>query len=388
MTAAACPGATGQMGGQTTGQTTGQTEETRDMTQPPAPLTFDVVIATRNRPEALALSIPLLLRQSRLPGQLIVIDSSDNHPPAAAAVAQAVAEAGFTGRVIVEHAEKSAARQRNTGLRHVTADVVIFPDDDSLMFPGTTEAIMAAYERDPEKRIAGVCTAESPVPPPGVLPESAYAMTQAQKREQRFAHLRNRIERRFSDLNPFLYMGQQLIERAPAFDWLDEDDCVLVEYMTGFRMSFRTEYIRQVGFETAFSGYSRSEDVDASFGVARFGCCVGARRAKIYHHRFPTRRDTGFAIGATAVTNRGYVVAKHVAALGFTPEQTAIARRKMRSYAWVKLLGAAVRSHRKFERDQVRGAWAALRRIDELMDAPPAELPQRYAALRAGLGLS
>ena len=55
----------------------------------------------------------------------------------------------------------------------------------------------------------------------------------------------------------------------------------------------------------------------------------------------------------------------------FTPEQTAIARRKMRSYAWYKLLGAAVRAHRKFERDQVRGAWAALRRIDVALGGAP-----------------
>jgi glycosyltransferase involved in cell wall biosynthesis len=365
-----------------------QTKESCKMTLPAAPLTFDVVIATRNRPEALALSIPLLLAQSRLPEQLIVIDSSDDHAPVAQTVAKAVAEAGFAGPVIVKHSEKGLTRQRNVGLLSVTADVVIFPDDDSLMFPGTTAAMMAAYERDPEKRIAGVCTAESPVPPPGVLPESTYAMTSAQKREQRFAHLRNRIERRFEELNPFMYMGRQLMERVPPIPWLAEDDCVLVEWMTGFRMSFRTDYIRQVGFEASFTGYSRSEDVDACFGVSKFGCFVGARQAKIYHHKFPARRDTGFAMGATAVTSRAYVVAKHVVGCGFTPAQTAKAKAKLRAYARFKLLNSALRAYNRFDRDQLRGAWTALGRIDMLMDAPVAELPRRYAELRAGLGLS
>ena len=49
-----------------------------------APLGFDIVLATRNRPEALALSIPLMLSQSRQPGRLIVIDSSNDHAPVAA----------------------------------------------------------------------------------------------------------------------------------------------------------------------------------------------------------------------------------------------------------------------------------------------------------------
>lgn len=350
-------------------------------------LSFDVVIATRNRPEALALSIPLILTQSRLPGQLIVIDSSDDHAPVAETVAAAVAQAGFRGPVIVEHSEKGLTRQRNAGLRHVTADVVIFPDDDSLMFPGTAAAMMRAYERDPEGRIAGVCSAESPVPPPGVLPESAYAMTGEQKREQRLAHLRNRVERGWDDLNPFIYMGRQLMARVTPPAWLAEDDCVLVEWMTGFRMSFRTPYIRAVGFEPSFTGYSRSEDVDACFGVARYGCFVGARHAKIYHHKFPTRRDTGYAMGVTALTSRAYVVAKHVAGCGFTPEQADTARAKLRAYARFKILGSALKAHSRFHRDQLRGAVAAWRRLDDLLDCPPAMLPDRYAELRRSLGL-
>ena len=52
-----------------------------------------MVIATRNRPEALALSIPLILGQSRKPRKLIVIDSSDDHAPVAEAVAETVATA-------------------------------------------------------------------------------------------------------------------------------------------------------------------------------------------------------------------------------------------------------------------------------------------------------
>ncbi|MGF6862350.1 hypothetical protein ABIE69_002936 [Rhodobacteraceae bacterium MBR-64] len=62
-------------------------------------LTFDTVIATRNRPEALALSIPLILGQSRQPEKLIVIDSSDDHHAVKSVVEKAVRD--WPGEVIL-----------------------------------------------------------------------------------------------------------------------------------------------------------------------------------------------------------------------------------------------------------------------------------------------
>ena len=49
-------------------------------------LDHSIVIATCNRPAALRLSIPRMLKQSRPPTQLIVIDSSDDHAAAVKAV--------------------------------------------------------------------------------------------------------------------------------------------------------------------------------------------------------------------------------------------------------------------------------------------------------------
>lgn len=122
-------------------------------------LTFDTVIATRNRPEALALSIPLILGQSRQPEKLIVIDSSDDHQAVKSVVEKAVRD--WPGEVILRASERGSSLQRNIGLEHVAADVVFFPDDDSMLHPGTTEAIMRVYELDRDCRIAGVCAADA-----------------------------------------------------------------------------------------------------------------------------------------------------------------------------------------------------------------------------------
>lgn len=341
-------------------------------------LSFDVVIATRNRPDALALSIPLILGQSRLPERLIVIDSSDDHAPVAGTVAAATG--GFAGDVIVEHSEKGLTRQRNVGLRHVRADVVMFPDDDSLWHPGTAAAIMQAYERDP--RVAGVCGADARTPPPGALPEGAYAMTAGQAREGAMVRLRNRLERRMTDLNPLLYLGGRLMARAPRLDWLAELDCVAVELMTGYRMSYRTAHIRKTGFNEVFSGYSLCEDIDASFAMAPFGALVGARGAQVYHHKFPARRAEGYALGAMSLANRAYVVARHVGTL--PGDEAREARRKMRAYARLRLVSGLAGARDAFGRDQLAGMWAVWLRLDEILTAPPEALDARYRAVVGG----
>jgi len=353
--------------------------------EPGAPdrLGFDVVIATRNRPEALALSIPLILAQSRQPERLIVIDSSDDHAPVAAAVAQAAE--GWPGTVIVEHSVRGSAHQRNRGLVHVGAPVVIFPDDDSLMHPGTTEAMLRFYERDREGRIAGVCAADAVEPPPGVLPDGAYAMTGGQRREARTLNLRNRLERRIDLFNPFMYMGRLLAARHAAPDWMAEEDCVFVEWMGGYRMSFRTAAIRAEGFEEMFEGYGLFEDIDAGFAMARHGALVGARRARIHHHKFPGSRAGGFTLGARQVLNRAYVVLRHVHDAGFTPEQRATAIAKLKGRIAMKLLTCLARPHSAYARAQLRGAWAAARAVRAMIAAPRADLPDLYRAAAARL---
>ena len=251
---------------------------------------WDAVIATRNRAEALAISVPLLLAQTVPPRRLIVVDASDDHGPVADAVSRATS--GWNGTVILEHSARGSSRQRNLGLAHVTAPVVVFPDDDSLLYPDAAEELLKVYARDTERRIAGVAAGEAMAPPPGALPESAYRMSGAHDREAKTRLWRYYLSRRLTVLKPALKLGQVLNARHPVPDWLAEMDAKPTEYMTGFRMSFRTEAIRASGFDETLGGYALDEDVDASLSAMRQGLVVGARRARIYHHRFPAAAAT------------------------------------------------------------------------------------------------
>ncbi len=347
-------------------------------------LDFDVVIATRNRPEALALSIPLILGQSRRPRKLIVIDSSDDHAPVAETVAEAVAEAGaqagagWGGTLVVEHSGRGAAYQRNRGLDHVEAEVAFFPDDDSLFHPGTSEAIMRAYELDTEGRIAGVCAADAIDPPPGVLAGASYDMTSAHKRDAKLVRYQNRLERRFQELNPMLYIGGLLKSRAAPLPWVEAENCVLVEYMTGYRMSFRTAVIRANPFDETLRFFGLVEDPEASFAAMRHGALVGARNARIYHHKFPGGRGDPYRLGVVGVLNRAYVVLKHVHDAGLAPAEAQRARRLVLQFGRLKALTCLPRLHRQDARDELRGVLAALDGVRTMLHASREDLPRIF----------
>lgn len=333
------------------------------------PLTYDVVIATRNRPDALSLSIPRILSETRPPARLIVSDSSDDHDEICRAVEEA--SAGTGAEIEVIQSDPGLPLQRNVGLERVSAPVVMYPDDDSIWYPGVAEAVMRVYERDTQNTIAAVATAEAAAPPPGFLDsaQSSYQMQSSHKLKQRIAHTRAKIERRWFP-DPFVLHGRAEWERFEQPGWFGEENTVPVEWMTGFRMSFRTKAIRDVGgFDQAFAGYALFEDVDASFAVAKHGLVVGARNAQVFHYRRPGGRGNRRRLGVTQLLNRAYVIAKHA-----TPGSSAC--RKLAGYGRYKISQYALEGPGGKER--IAGAMAAQKHVRRLLQAQPGELQDTY----------
>ena len=348
-------------------------------------LTLDAVIATRNRTDALALSIPLLLGQSRPPERLIVIDSSDDHRQTAEVVAEAVR--GWPGRVILEHSDPGLPLQRNSGLRHVTAPIVLFPDDDSLFCPDALEKILRIYERDQESRIVGVAARETDRPPEGCLAEDSYQRSRTHQRQAALAPLRYRLERRFLAANPFRDLGLYLMQRHALPGWLGEQNAVPIEFMTGFRMSFRTEVIRRIGFDETLVGHALGEDIDASFAVAREGLLIGARSAEVFHHKFPSGRGNGYMQGAVGVLNRTYILCKHMADGQVTDAERRQFLKRLSTYIWLRFGAALPRGWHPEGFGRIKGILAAMAPARRLRKVPRADLARRYSQEREALDI-
>lgn len=341
-------------------------------------LTHSIVIATRNRPEALSLSLPLLISQSRRADRILIVDSSD--PAPFAKTAELVADLG-AGPVPVLHQEapRGASLQRNIGLEQVDSDVVFFPDDDSLYHPGTVEMMMRIYERDEDRLIGGVCSAEARRPPEGVLDQAkAYEMRRSDRLKAAIAHRRRRLEDVLVP-HPYHQVSDRKYARLPSGPaWLHEENAILVPWMTGFRMSFRTESIRRHGFCEALGHYALCEDIDAGFSVLDHQLLVGARNAQIYHHKAPARRANGRAIGAMNILNRAFIIAR-------SGEATRSVQRAYFRHSRYKLAQYLVGRSRggAFARERYQGARAALSLAPILFETPPERLTEVYLELRA-----
>lgn len=322
---------------------------------------YSIAIATRNRVDALKLSIPRMLNQSRPPDQIVVVDSSDDHSIIRKIVDEATKDSGVQTTVI--EWERGITKQRNRALQEIRNPIVFFPDDDSIWHPGVAEETMRVYELDTSREISAVCAAESKEPPSGFFEgdRPSYEMNTGDRMKLRFAKYRYRFENKFIP-DPAKLLGRGFYEKVKYRSWMAEFDVVPVEWMTGFRMSFRTEKIKEVGFCKAFSNYSLFEDIDASFAVWNLGEVLAARKAKVFHYKSPERRDDAARLGFEQLLNKAFIVAKF-------SEKSHPCRRLMMRYARYKTLQYFLASLKGFGKQRYHGARNALRHLPRMMKA-------------------
>jgi glycosyltransferase involved in cell wall biosynthesis len=332
-------------------------------------MSYSIVIATRNRFEALRLSIPRMLAQSDPPAELIVVDASDDHARVASFV-EDVTE-GHAVRRHVVRSDRGLTLQRNVGLALVTAPIVFFPDDDSIWFPEMARSIMAVYARDTAGAISAVCAYESLVPPPDFsTADAGYAMSLADRVKQPLLRFRARAEDQLVP-DPGRILARGLIAKSKPPEWIAAAGVVPAGWMTGFRMTFRTAVARRMGFDENLTRYGLFEDRDASFGAWRDGAVVATPAAKVFHYRSPDRRDSGRRMGATQLLNLAYIVAKH-APVGHA------SRLGLLRFGRYKCLLYLLASRGGFGRERLRGARAALKELPAFVEAQPGTASHVY----------
>jgi hypothetical protein len=254
---------------------------------------------------------------------------------------------------------------------------VFFPDDDALWFPNVAENMMRVYERDREGLVGAVWAAESIVPPSGVFDNAAPSYRMA-FRDRRLwltiGSLLDRIERRFF-MNPLHIEGYSRWRGKRVPDWLEDEDAKLTGPMIGFRMSFRTDLIRKIGFDEAMERYSFQEDIDASLAVLKNHLIVCAKKANVFHYRSPEKRADGLEWGVIYILNQAYVLCKH------SPPGS-VARRRLKRYSYFRLARSFSHINNANGRQMMLGMCRALSRLSAILEASEEELPARYLQVR------
>ena len=340
-------------------------------------MNYDIVLATRNRRSVLNVSIPLMLSQSRQPTNFILVDSSDDHQSIARSVREIFS--AFRGQTVLKLIESKpgTAVQRNVGLNYVESEIVMFPDDDALWYPGYAESIMSIYEMDREQLIGGVPGDQANTPPPTASIQASlpYSMT-----------LRDRINLLFSkplrrlELLPFMretafLEGDNKIRGKPVPKWLEEKNAQLVGPMTGFTMSFRKSSIVVHKFDENLGRYALFEDYDASLQVMETKIIVKAKGAKVFHYKSPEKRTNGFEWGTIMILNRAYIICK-------AAPPGSSARRYLIPYSVYKCIRYLAQCQSSYGRQRFKGAFYALRHVRGLLSSPPEGLVAAFLGAR------
>jgi len=122
-----------------------------------------VLIATRNRPDALSACLDALVTaSSQLPGEVVVVDQSDDD--ATRALVDRLAADGL--RVAYERQPPlGLGAAQNRGADLVSGEVIAVTDDDCIVDPGWVQRIADAFESEPG--LAAVTGRVLPLPPAG-----------------------------------------------------------------------------------------------------------------------------------------------------------------------------------------------------------------------------
>jgi len=134
----------------------------RSVTEP-RPLQASVIVCTRDRPQLVADAIDSFLAGTTLPGEIVVIDQSDEPHPALSRDARVR---------YVWSPTRGLSRARNLGITEARGELVVFADDDVLAARGWLEALVGAVQNDAWLVAAGQVLASPPEGPRRFAPSA------------------------------------------------------------------------------------------------------------------------------------------------------------------------------------------------------------------------
>lgn len=333
---------------------------------------YAIVVATRNRLDALSVSVPLFLGQTAQPSEIVIVDASDDHAAVRAFIDPFKSRSDIRIEC-VESQKRNLPAQRNIGVDHIEADIVLFPDDDAFWRPDTASGFLEAYAADTQRVIGGVNGIEVGVSP--------VANVGRALRKNRFIAFKRQVEpfrNVFEDTlftHPFNVHAREKIAANPNAALIDNERFPIIPTLSGFRMSMRTEVARQVRFNETLGyavGYGAHEDKNMSMRVLNAGyLLVGAPNAHVYHNTHPSKRAGGFSYGFVHTFNYLYTLAE-------TAPKNGAAWRSVPRYMNYKLFLYWLRRGSEYSRDIHRGASVAYAERMKLMTAKPEDLDAVY----------
>lgn len=349
---------------------------------------WSLCIATLNRHDVLMVALRHVLRQTRLPAQIVVVDSSDNWQDGRDRARELLAAApdirlDYTGSPV-----RSSATQRNLGIEMCTSEIVFLTDDDSFLHDTCAEAIMAVYEADKDGEVAGVGATlvdENPAVASGESgPErkqtgvvSLAGLSRAVLSTGAGRWINREILYQSSEMLFLRYDGSRMRDVPEAVAHLDVES---VPFMPGSGMSFRRELGLREPFDSVLRYYAAFEDLDVGYRLAQHGAILRAGGAQLHHFEAAAGRIKRRKVITFQLLNMALFLKRNA-------DRPDDFQGRYRVMLWRRLLAEVLKDglSRRWRFPQAAGVLTAMRYWREVWRRSPAELDDWYPELQKNI---
>jgi GT2 family glycosyltransferase len=346
-------------------------------------LTWSTCIATLNRHDVLMVALTHVLRQTRPPAEIIVVDASDNWEEGRKRAEDLLEDRPEIRLDYLTSPVRSSATQRNLAIGRASSDVVFMIDDDSFLHDDCAERLMEIYEADAAGEVAGVGATLVDENPAALPADETLALG---RKDTGRLSLRN-LTRHALNTRLGRWANRELLYQNAEMLFIRYDEprmrpvpaavahlCVVpTPFMPGCGMSARREIAAIEPFDLALRYYAAFEDLDAAYRISKHGAVMRAKRARFHHFEAASGRIKRKKVITFQLLNMAVFLKRHVA----DPDRFRPAYQVM---LWRRLLAEFLKDglSRRWQFPQVAGVLTAMRHWRDVWSRDRSEIDSWY----------
>lgn len=281
------------------------------------------MICTKDRLHDTVRCINSILKQNRLPDEIIVVNTG-NVDTLSSKIKEMLNERKLACavRCLCICSNAGLTIQRNIGVKASSGDIIFFFDDDVVLEEDFVDKIVRVFEYDSDKKIGGASGIITNVTPRsilyrfhGVKREGASSLSCSLKKQfLRFCnfclfYIFNKVF--FLETvgdGSFRLSGFSTEHRTLSSNLRGY---MLTEFIDGCRMAYRREVFAEFSFDESLRAYCYMEDADFSYRVSRKYQNVIVPSAKLAHYSHPIAKDLEHPRAKMLIENHWYLFHKN-----------------------------------------------------------------------------
>jgi len=300
-------------------------------------LTISVIIPTLNRRDDLIAAVESLLRQSREPEELIIVDQSKGEESERAVERLFAGRKGETRLVYVHDKNITGLTQaRNIGISRSLGNIIFFFDDDVVLEQEYLENVVKVFEQDHKGTIGAV-----------------YGRIIHPNRNRPFSLKQIIMETGYRMITEIFLLTKSGSGRFRMSGFPTHPHPLIkgryVECLSGACMAFRRTVFQDISFDENLTGYAYMEDSDISKMLSAHYKIYYEPSARLKHNVSPRGRLNRYEVSRMLVVNHYYLSKKN------WPQN--IARKAV---FWWSIIGLIIRGIYPRNCSQVKGTIAGI----------------------------